>query len=183
MNLSSNMQLALNEVKTQAKKQLKSIKANSEIQESQRLKTQLKKLPINSIDEIKLKHCLTLVSQELGFTNWHHAHDVLSGSQVAISELDMGSVFYPKRADMFINEWFASYEQAKQTLTDANQKKWLLPYKNQFIVVKEDYINTFNLNHETAQLWQEVEYNMVESYNSANWDRLTAQIIKSRHTQ
>ncbi|MCJ8319203.1 MAG: hypothetical protein MJK12_06195 [Colwellia sp.] len=172
------MEFALNEVKTQAKKLLKAIRVDSEL--LPKMELALKKLGLSLLDEIKLKHCLTIVSQQLGFDNWHHARDVLSGSKNPVEALDMGTLFYPKGADSFINEWFANYQQAKNTLSEQPAGKWLLPYKNQFIVVKKDYISTFRLDANLTLLWPDIDHNMVEGYKSIAWDKLTCEIIKNR---
>ncbi len=172
------MELALNEVKTQAKKLLKAMRLDSNLQLTMELP--LKKLGLSLLDEIKLKHCLTIVSQQLGFGNWHHAQDVLSGSKKPVEDLDMGTLFYPESADGFINEWFASYQQAKNTLSEQIGEKWLLPYKNQFIVVKKDYISTFKLDTSLMLLWTDIDHNMVDGYKSDAWDKLTCRIIKNR---
>lgn len=171
------MELALNEVKTQAKKLLKAIKTNSDT-EHQRLI--LKKVHLSSPEELKLKHCLTIVAQQLGFDNWHHGQYILSGYKKADEHIAMGSFFYPKACGGFINEWFADYQQAELTLTEHTDTKWLLPYKQQFIVVKEDYIAMFKLDEKLLSLWTEINHNMVASYNSLAWDTLTCAIIKNR---
>ena len=172
------MELALNEVKTQAKKLLKAIKADSNLLST--MKLPLKKLGIPILTDIKLKHCLTITAHQLGFENWHHAQDVLSGSKKNIQTLDMGTFFYPSGADAFINEWFVNYQQAKSVLSDNTGEKWLLPYKNQFIVVKKDYISAFKINRELMPLWSDINQNMVDSYKSTAWDKIACEIIKNR---
>lgn len=174
------MELALNEVKTQAKKLLKASRIDGDLDE--KVKISLKKLALSStsLAELKLKHCLTYVSQQLGFDNWHHAQDVLSGSKKPTSALDMGSFFYPKGAGGFINEWFVDYQQAKNTLNAQQHSKWLLPYKKQFIVVEKNYIDVFQISSKSTFLWAELSNDMVAGYNSVAWDQLTFEIIKNR---
>jgi len=172
------MELALNEVKTQAKKLLKAIRLNSDLKLT--LARPLKKLALTSLEELKLKHCLTLVAHQLGFDNWHHAQDVLSGSRTPVDTLDMGTLFYPKGADGFINEWFADYQQAKDTQINQDKLKWLLPYKKQFIVVKQEYILAFKFDKKLMLLWADIDHDMVDGYKSVAWDKLTCAIIKNR---
>jgi hypothetical protein len=144
------------------------------------MKLPLKKLGIPVCTEIKLKHCLTIISHQLGFDNWHHAQAVLSGSDKNVQDLDMGTFFYPSGADAFINEWFVNYQQAKNLLSDKSKEKWLLPYKKQFIVVKKDYISAFNVNKSLMPLWSDINHNMVDSYKSTMWDKIACEIIKNR---
>ena len=172
------MELALNEVKTQAKKLLKALKIDSNLKLS--MEIPLKKVGLSLPAEIKLKHCLAIISQQLGFDNWHHAQDILSGSKTNTEALDMGTFFYPRWADGFINEWFSDYQQAKSVLLDNQHDKWLLPYKNQFLVVSNSYVLAFKLDKKLVSLWGDVNHDMVAGYNSLAWDNLTCEIIKNR---
>lgn len=144
------------------------------------MKLPLKKLGLPIPTEIKLKHCFTIIAHQLGFENWHHAQDVLSGNKKSIQALNMGTFFYPVGADALINEWFVNYQQAKDLLSKTVGDRWLLPYKNQFIVVKKDYISTFLNNIKLMPLWSDINNNMVDSYKSRTWDKIACEIIKSR---
>ncbi len=172
------MELALNEVKTQAKKLLKALRLDSELLLT--MKLSLKRLSLSSLDDLRLKHCLTIVSQQLGFDNWHHAQNTLSGNVKTGTPLNMGTFLYPKGCGGFINEWFADYEQAKNILVNEANNKWLLPYKNQFIVVEKEFISLFNIDNKLMMLWSEIDHDMAEGYNSLAWDRLAREIIKNR---
>lgn len=130
---------------------------------------------------MKLKHCLTLISQQLGFDNWHHAQAVLSGDKTALETLGMGSFLYPDSAGVFINEWFVDHQQARSQLIKNTRKKWLLPYKKQFIVVEKEFIDTLNIDEKYQHLWAEINNDMVESYLSVAWDNLVCQVIKNRN--
>lgn len=172
------MELALNEVKIQAKKLLKTLKIDSDLQSA--MQRSLNKLALTSLDELKLKHCLTIVSQQLGFDNWHHAQCALSGKNKASEPLNMGTFFYPKGSGAFINEWFVNYQEARNTLINKATSKYLLPYKNQFIVVTKDCISLFKLDEELMLLWADIDHDLVRSYNSLAWDKLASKIIKNR---
>jgi len=172
------MELAINEIKTQAKKLLRALKADNNLVNKMRIP--FKKVAISSVDELKLKHCLSLVSLELGFTNWHEAHGVLSGTTETLEGINMGTFLYPQVCGGFINEWYASYPEAKESLTSSVNKKWLLPYKSQYIVVEQDFVAVFTLETKLAPLWAKIENNMVTGYNSLAWDTLACAIIKNR---
>lgn len=171
------MELAINEVKTQAKKLLKALNENPYLVNL--MNQPLKRSSASSISQLKLKHCLFIVSQQLGFDNWQHAHEVLSGNKTS-TPFKMGSFFYPKSCYAFINEWFTNYQQAKSILMENEQSKWLLPYKNQYLIVKSDYIKMFKLDEVTSSLWLETSHDMVQSYNTIAWDKITSEIIKHR---
>ncbi|PKG83180.1 hypothetical protein CXF85_11645 [Colwellia sp. 75C3] len=172
------MEYALNEVKTQAKKLLKALKSEPSLVNS--MKIPLKKIAVTSLDELKLKHCLALVAIELGFKDWHEAQQLLSGARPSLVMINMGTFFYPENCGGFINEWFADYSQAEETLLKSVTSKWLLPYKNQFIVVEHDYVAVFKLNKALQPLWNEVKHDMVASYNSLAWDKIACAVIRNR---
>lgn len=172
------MEYALQEVKTQAKKLLKALKSEPSLVKAMQLP--LNKIAVSSIEALKLKHCLGLVSMELGFKDWHEAQQFLSGSHPQLPSTNMGGFFYPKGCGGFINEWFADYSQARDILVSSPTAKWLLPYKNQFIVVEKEYIEVFKLKKDLIPYWAEVKHDMVASYNSVAWDKLTSAIIRNR---
>lgn len=172
------MEYALQEVKTQAKKLLKALKSDPSLVKSMQIP--LKEVAVSSLEELKLKHCLGLLSMELGFKNWHEAQQLLSGRQQSLVMINMGSFFYPKGCGGFINEWFADYSQAKNTLVKSVESKWLLPYKKQFIVVEQEYIAVFKLNKELMSSWREIKHDMVASYNSLAWDKIACAVIRNR---
>ena len=172
------MKRAINEVKIQAKKLFKSLKTTDTLQH--KIPGYLKKLKVVSVEEIQLKHCLILVSQELGFINWHEAQEVLTGRKALAETSDFGTFFYPEQCGAFINEWFSDYQQAKSLLNKQPKNKWLLPYKKQFLVVGQDYINQFDLNDMLLALGRDIEHDMVKSYHSFIWDELSCAMIKNR---
>jgi hypothetical protein len=172
------MEYALQEVKTQAKKLLKALKSDPNLVRAMQIP--LKKIAISSPEELKLKHCQNLIAIELGFKDWHEAQQLLSGSKPQSMTINMGSFFYPKGCGGFINEWFADYSQAKNTLVNSATSKWLLPYKNQFIVVEQDYIAVFKLDKSTTSSWAEIKHDMVASYNSLIWDKIARAVIRNR---
>jgi len=172
------MEYALQEVKTQAKKLLKALKLDPSLVRAMQIP--LKKVAVSSPEALKLKHCLGLVSMELGFKDWHEAQQLLSGNKQQLMTINMGSFFYPKGCGGFINEWFADYSQARNTLLNSATPKWLLPYKNQFIVVEQEYIEVFKLDKTLLSSWAEIEHDMVASYNSVAWDKITCSVIRNR---
>ena len=53
--------------------------------------------------QIKLRQCLAVVAQELGFNGWPHAVHVLSGEHTG----DAGTLLYPGRCGGHLNIWCA----------------------------------------------------------------------------
>lgn len=89
---------------------------------------------------LKRRHCLTVVARELGFNGWGHAAAVLEGNKSD----DFGTLLSPPRCSAHANIWCRSYDEAKSV--HAVQGGYLLAYKNQYLVVDEDYIRTLGLD-------------------------------------
>lgn len=172
------MKLALNEAKTQAKILFKALKYNKTLFNSMRMP--LTKVSVISLEQLKLKHCLTLIAHQLGFENWHQAQLVLSGNNDFEKPFNMGTFFYLASCGAFLNEWFVNYQQAYEALQNQQYDKWLLPYKNQFIVVDQNYIASLQLEENLVNFGAEIPYNMVESYCSEAWDKIACAVIKNR---
>jgi hypothetical protein len=171
------MELALNEVKTQAKKLCKAIKSDPNT--LVKLKRSLKRTLVIP-DEIKLKHCLLIISQQLGFKDWHHAQLILSGKQSLKDMPDMGKIFSNQACNKYINLWFVDYQQAKVTLSQQKNTSWLVPFKKQFIVVKKEYLLTLNISNNIEKLTTEINHDLYQGYNSHIWDKLVCEIIRKR---
>lgn len=169
------MELAIHEVKLQAKKLLKHIKTNDQL--TPKVQRILRKQGVSALADIKLKHCLTAVSQHFGFSNWHHCQAILSGSHTE-SIIDYGTLFYSDSCGSFINQWFSTYSEAKLVFLKQRDTSYLIPYKTQFVVVKREFIdNLFNSTDIFAQ-FKKVEHDLHTSYNSNEWDYLAFQVLK-----
>jgi len=86
-------------------------------------------------ERIQRKHCLAAVACELGFNGWDHASRVLGGD---LDEPDFGALLYPKRVGTFLNDWFATYEEARA----AHVGGYLLAHKRHAFIAGRDYIAT-----------------------------------------
>ncbi|WP_169567535.1 hypothetical protein [Sneathiella limimaris] len=119
--------------------------------------------------ELKRKLCLNAIGMELGFRDWAHARDVLEGT--ATGEANRGTFWYSNRCMPFLNHWFADYQEAKVFLL-RNQGYTLVPYKTQFVVVEDDFLEAINLNEECDALWQEIHHDAVHGYGTPAWQAL-----------
>lgn len=89
--------------------------------------------------DIQRKHALAAIAREIGFENWKQAGDCFEGREGA----SWAEFLYPQRCHIHWNIWFATYEEAKAI--HANHEGFLLPYKNQFMIVDADYILSLGL--------------------------------------
>ncbi|MBR7799482.1 hypothetical protein [Undibacterium fentianense] len=118
------------------------------------------------------KHCLNLIAAKYGFHDWQHAHHIFSGL-AKIGE-DMGDFWQENLG--FINHWFASYQEALDYLAQ-DKNAYLLPYRQQFMVVKSEYLEAlhFQPNH---ICWLQFERNLCSAYGSDSWLELALYRLK-----
>lgn len=170
------MELALNEVKIQAKKLLKHIQSVDVL--THKLTRYLKQQAVSSTTDVQLKHCLNIVALHFGFTNWHHCQTTLSGNSNIKAQPNLGTLLYNSSCGAFINEWFTTYQEAKAVLTQQYESSYLVPYKTQFIVVKNEYLKSLGVNEESLYLLNQAKHDLFQSYNTQEWDQLIVQVLK-----
>jgi hypothetical protein len=90
--------------------------------------------------QVQRRHCLNFIAAELGFPHWHGLKQILSGAVVE----DYGTALYRRGCGAHFNIWSASYDEAAGIR--AEHGGTLLPYKNQFIVVDDDYLREIGLD-------------------------------------
>jgi hypothetical protein len=113
----------------------------------------------------RLRDCLNHVSRDVGFTNWDQARKVLGG-QNKVGD-DMGAIWYAPRCASLLSHWFAHHDDAKVALA-TGQRRVLLPYKRQFIVVDGHFIRELGLLAEDP-VWQDAGWDLVQAYGGAAW--------------
>lgn len=174
------MNLAIDEIKIQAKKLLKAYKNNQPL--TKRAQLFINKIPAELSEDLKLKHCLAYMAQQLGLEDWRHAQSILSGKTEINNDsaLNMGTFFYNSACGAYINQWFANYDDAKQALNNNIETKWLLPYKNQFIVVNKEYLISLKVTDKNIASLSAIQNDLYQGYNTTIWDEFTYQVIKNR---
>ncbi|USG61836.1 hypothetical protein NBZ79_02465 [Sneathiella marina] len=118
----------------------------------------------------KHKDGLKLVSQWAGFKNWQHASHVLSGSS-QIGE-DMGTLWYTRRCQVFLNIWCRDYDEAKKQHL-LHPGKYIVPFKTQFIIVDDDYMKALGIKMDMSDFDTNEEGNLAGQYGTKNWDNYT----------
>lgn len=122
--------------------------------------------------DIQRKHALGTIAREIGFENWKHASDCFEGRLGAT----WGEFLYPKRCHVHWNIWFANYEEAKAV--HADHDGYLLPYKNQFMIVDTDYIRSLGFEKNDHR-WAAIARDWARPNNRRPIDDLAFQIAKS----
>jgi hypothetical protein len=171
------MNLAIKELKIQAKRLLKSIKAGDDV--PAKIQRHLKTLNVENIQEVKLKHCHFFIAKKFNFDSWQHAQQVLSGSEVSNSPVNMGTIFHSSRCDALINLWFATYDEAEAALAFDKENRWLIPYKQQYIVVNREYLKMVGIDSTFDEQWNCISHDLVKGYNSESWDTLASAALKN----
>ena len=124
------------------------------------------KLSPEKAADVQRKTCLNRIAFALGFKDWSHASQVLSGDKG--QSLDQGKIWYSGRCVTLLNHWFADYEGAKAFHAD-NPELYLLPYKTQYMVVEKEFIETLEILEGLDDQWQAVRRDLVASYGSNAW--------------
>jgi hypothetical protein len=171
------MNLALNELKVQAKMMLKMVKSGNVLQA--KLMRDLKVIKLDDPKEIKLKHCQFFIAKQYGFDDWQHIRQVFSGTKSNDAKMNMGTFLHSSRCDALINFWFAEYTEAQEALLFDKDNRWLIPYKQQYIVVNNEYLKMIGLDNRFVRQWQNINHDLVEGYNSDSWDELALAVLKN----
>ena len=164
------MNRSIEELKIRAKRFHKSINAGEPA-----ALTRLRKLRSSDL-EIRRKTCLNGLAMEMGFREWSHAKSVLSGENW--QESNKGTLWYSKRCVALLNIWFADYKEAKRYLME-NPEYFLLPYKNQFIVVDDNFLKMIDLWEGCQDEWTILGHDLIDGFGSPEWHHLVWKRISS----
>jgi len=126
--------------------------------------------------EVRRKHCLVVVSKELGFSGWDHAHAVLS----AHVHEDFGTLLYPESCTGHWNIWSASYDEARTIR--ASHGGYLLAYKRQFLIVEAGFIDSLGLDPEDPD-WERIQRDWVRPADMTGRQRLYVQLVRNALAQ
>jgi hypothetical protein len=66
---------------------------------------------------------------------------------------DSDKLWYQPTLDVFLNQWFSKYDEARQALDSGNG--FLLPYKNHFFVCEADVIKALGLEPDDPD-WEKI---------------------------
>ena len=161
------MQLAIEEVKIRAKKLLKQLRSGQS----------LGWITVQRASEDwQLKHIQLLLARQLGFGDWQHAHQILSGAVHGDAKVDFGQLWYERACGTLVNHWFADYQEARQTLHTL-EDHCLYPFRHQFVVAAPLYAELLGLPALTSPEWQQTNRDLVKGYGGSGWQQLTLRRI------
>jgi len=90
------------------------------------------------------------------------------GSKMA--EIDPTRLWYQPNLDVFLNLWFANYEEARKALAD--EGGFLLPYDRHFFVCKADLISAIGLDPSDPD-WEKIGFDCARPIDAEAFQRLS----------
>ena len=120
--------------------------------------------------QLKLKSVLCAVAKKVGFNDWQHALHVLGGDWHPGE--DAGTFWYSYKCRALLNIWCRDLKEAEEQL---NQQPGsiMFPYKKQFVIADEDYVNAIGLHNQFSKLRQNDNRNLAALYSRAGWDEFS----------
>ncbi|MEK6335991.1 MAG: hypothetical protein AABM67_13765 [Acidobacteriota bacterium] len=86
-----------------------------------------------------------------------------------MAEAEQDTLWYHPDLDVFLNRWYANYEEAQQARE--RHGGFLLPYQNHFYVCQADVIQALGLDPED-QDWEKINWDAAQPAESEAFDRL-----------
>ena len=122
---------------------------------------------------LRRRHALATVAREVGFDGWSHAVAVLKGRETS----RFGALLYAPACSAHGNIWFAGYADAQAVHREHGG--YLLPYKDQYVVVDRHFLQTLGVSPEDPD-WQRIGGDWVRPASFDARLRLTARVVQAR---
>ena len=130
----------------------------------------------STVNDLQLKHSFNVIAVENGYASWAELKTALDHAAETSPLAEIKEQFYPKGFTTYWNIWFAKYSQAKKVLSEG--KGFLLPYKNQYFIVEEHFVDSIGLPH-TLPEWKEIGNDWIHPKNVKAWLRLSEMYVKA----
>ena len=86
-----------------------------------------------------------------------------------MSDFDPAKLWYHTNLDVFLNRWYANYEEARQSLD--RHGGFLLPYQKHFFICQPDVISALGLDPADPD-WEKIGYDCAHPLDLAAFERL-----------
>lgn len=83
---------------------------------------------------------------------------------------DAGTLWYQPNLDVFLNRWFSSYEEARESLK--REGGFLLPYRHQFFVCEAEAIRAMGLEPDDPD-WERIGWDCAQPVDKQAYQRLS----------
>lgn len=125
---------------------------------------------LEDCDRVRLKHALAVIALEHGYESWRALKATAeAGGHSTGSSPAWGRKMYTPKMDVFLNRWFARYEEAHASLRE--QGGFLLPYERQFFVCGEGAIRVLGLEPGDPD-WDRIGRDWAKPLDPEAWQRL-----------
>lgn len=166
--------LDLEEYKIQASILLKNLKSHDPDKAAKaftRIRTlgELAKLLLFEVQvAAQRKHALAVIAHEQGFTSWN--------ALKAAANAAAHNLFSAFHFSAFINHWFNNYAEAKAY--QQSHGGFLLPYKNQFFICEQGYIQHIGIDPDDPH-WELIAWDWAKPSDQAARQSLYQQFLKA----
>jgi hypothetical protein len=86
-----------------------------------------------------------------------------------MSDIDPRKLWYHPYLDVFLNQWYANYEEARQSL--GRHGGFLLPYQKHFFICQPDVIAALGLDPNDPD-WDKIGHDCAHPLDAAAFERL-----------
>jgi hypothetical protein len=86
-------------------------------------------------------------------------------------EIDKAKLWYQTNLDMFLNRWYANYDDARKALE--NHGGFLLPYQSHFFVCQQDVISALGLDPNDPD-WEKIGHDCAQPKDLEAFARLSS---------
>jgi hypothetical protein len=124
-------------------------------------------------EQLRRRHCLSALAHALGLDGWQHL-SVLWHEPAA---RDFGTLLYSPSCGGHWNVWSAAYDEAREIR--AQHGGYLLPYRQQFVIVEPSFIEDLGLDPNAAE-WSACGRDWVEPRDLAARHRLCRRLLDVR---
>lgn len=136
-----------------------------------------------ALDRLQLKHAMSVIAMENGYESWAELKSALEQAAETSPLAEVKDQFYPVRGAAYWNNWFASYKKAKQV--HAQSGGFLLPFRNQFFICEEGFVDNLGLPASLPE-WRQIGFDWVHPAHVKAWLQLNEQyatvLSKARNT-
>jgi hypothetical protein len=86
-----------------------------------------------------------------------------------MNQVDAETLWYAPTMDVFLNRWFANYEEARQSLM--SEGGYLFPYRRQFFVCEAEAVRSMVLEPDDPD-WERINWDGARPADAEAYERL-----------
>lgn len=122
-------------------------------------------------DDVRRKHALAVIAHEQGHASWAELKQALGEHE---QPRFVPEAFFVREKSVYLNRWFASYEQARTSLQ--KEGGYLFPFRDQFFIAEAGFLVMRGVELSDPD-WERIGHNWVEPLDPAARARLEEKLI------